>query len=206
MGDPLSFRVAFKQQNFEMRMQEDETVAALKMRLSEETGIDVVLQKLLFKGMLKDDATLSDSKITNGSRVMLMASTAKDIAQVVTAPATAAASGSAAANEAAAKQSIFTETEHQKVAKRGKPDWELEKERTQKVSYSSVTRIQAEDMPSPEGDGYSAIGMQVGPTEKSTLWFYWVPKQYVENIKDAVMGQFPAAQYLLNQILNSSNP
>ncbi|KAI9353790.1 hypothetical protein BDR26DRAFT_849240 [Obelidium mucronatum] len=177
---------------------------------------------------------------------MLMASTAKDIMQVVTPPVTSASGLGLDAAATATKTSIFTETEHAKIIKRGKPDFEIEKgitsgrsnlpplgvtvlnqrgmktrlsfrnetqelqiataERTQKVSYSSCVRIQSEDMPVEQGgEGYAAVGIQVGPTEKSVLWFYWVPKQYVENIKDAVLGQFPAAQYLLNQILNSNS-
>jgi len=29
---------------------------------------------------------------------------------------------------------------------------------------------------------------QLGPTEASRYWVYWVPAQYVEAIKDAVLG------------------
>lgn len=31
-------------------------------------------------------------------------------------------------------------------------------------------------------------GLQLGPTEGSRYWVYWVPAQYVEAIKDAVFG------------------
>ncbi|ORY28740.1 hypothetical protein BCR33DRAFT_793256 [Rhizoclosmatium globosum] len=191
--------------------------------------------------MLSDEKTIGESKIVAGAKVMLMASSAKDIMTVVAPPPVdAATSGSGAAAE---KVSIFTETEHAKIIKRGKPDFEIEKglttgrvslpslgvtvlnqrgmktrlsfrnetaelqiataERTQKVPFGSVSRIRSEDMPLEHGgEGYAAIGIQVGPTEKSIVWFYWVPRQYVENIKDTVLGTFPGAQYLLDSILN----
>ena len=31
---------------------------------------------------------------------------------------------------------------------------------------------------------------QLGPTEASRYWVYWVPAQYVEAIKDAVLGNW----------------
>ncbi|KAJ3028167.1 UNVERIFIED_CONTAM: Ubiquitin domain-containing protein ubfd1 [Siphonaria sp. JEL0065] len=243
----IPFKVSYKTQVLEFELAPTATVSELKKLIENETQIDVGLQKLLFKGILKDEQTIEEAKIGTNSKVMLMASSAKDILQVVTPPVTSSSGlGLDPAAALAAKPSIFTETEHAKIIKRGKPDFEIEKglttgranlpplgvtvlnqrglktrlsfrsesqelqiataERTQKIAFSSCARIQSEDMPAESGgEGYVALGIQIGPTEKSTLWFYWLPKQYVENIKDAVLGQFPAAQYLLNQILNSNS-
>lgn len=33
-------------------------------------------------------------------------------------------------------------------------------------------------------------GLQLGPTEASRYWIYWVPAQYVEAIKDAILGKW----------------
>jgi hypothetical protein len=31
---------------------------------------------------------------------------------------------------------------------------------------------------------------QLGPTEASRYWIYWVPAQYVDAIKDSVLGKW----------------
>ena len=33
-------------------------------------------------------------------------------------------------------------------------------------------------------------GLQLGPTEASRYWIYWVPAQYVDAIKDAILGKW----------------
>lgn len=33
-------------------------------------------------------------------------------------------------------------------------------------------------------------GIQLGPTEASRYWIYWVPAQYVDAIKDAILGKW----------------
>jgi hypothetical protein len=33
-------------------------------------------------------------------------------------------------------------------------------------------------------------GIQLGATEASRYWVYWVPAQYVDAIKDAILGKW----------------
>ncbi|KAJ8940859.1 hypothetical protein NQ314_010562 [Rhamnusium bicolor] len=33
-------------------------------------------------------------------------------------------------------------------------------------------------------------GLQLGPTDASRYWIYWVPAQYIDAIKDAVLGKW----------------
>lgn len=33
-------------------------------------------------------------------------------------------------------------------------------------------------------------GIQLGPTEASRYWIYWVPAQFVDAIKDAILGKW----------------
>ena len=33
-------------------------------------------------------------------------------------------------------------------------------------------------------------GIQLGPTEASRYWVYWVPAQYVESVKEAILGKW----------------
>lgn len=64
--------------------------------------------------------------------------------------------------------------------------WISTKERTQKVSMSSVKSVMSE--PISKHPEYHLMAFQVGPTEASRLWFYWVPAQYVKAIKNAILS------------------
>ena len=33
-------------------------------------------------------------------------------------------------------------------------------------------------------------GIQLGPTELSIYWIYWVPAQYVDAVKDTILGKW----------------
>ncbi|CAH2256660.1 jg19624 [Pararge aegeria aegeria] len=64
--------------------------------------------------------------------------------------------------------------------------WLGTKERTEKLAMTSIKSIVSE--PITEHEEYHIMGLQLGPTEASRYWIYWVPAQYVEAIKDAVLG------------------
>ena len=67
---------------------------------------------MLFKGVLKDDQTLEEAKITQGAKVMLMASAAKDIEEVVTAKSM---EENNVASKAQTDEPFQLRTEHQKI-------------------------------------------------------------------------------------------
>lgn len=64
--------------------------------------------------------------------------------------------------------------------------WLGTKERTEKLAMTSIKTITSE--PIKDHEEYHIMGLQLGPTEASRYWVYWVPAQYVEAIKDAVLG------------------
>ncbi|CAG0918554.1 unnamed protein product [Notodromas monacha] len=66
--------------------------------------------------------------------------------------------------------------------------WFGTKERTEKVNMSSIKTIVSE--PIPGNEEYHVVGFQLGPTEASRYWVYWVPAQYVESIKRTVLGNW----------------
>jgi len=66
--------------------------------------------------------------------------------------------------------------------------WIGTKERTQKVPFNNVKNVVSE--PIPEHDGYHILALQLGPTEASRYYIYWLPAQYIDAIKDAIMGKF----------------
>ncbi|XP_065826827.1 ubiquitin domain-containing protein UBFD1-like [Oscarella lobularis] len=66
--------------------------------------------------------------------------------------------------------------------------WLETKERTRKIPMTSVHSIVSEPIAGHED--YHMLAFQLGPTELSRYWIYWVPAQYVRAIKDTVLGPF----------------
>ncbi|KAJ3184125.1 Ubiquitin domain-containing protein ubfd1 [Irineochytrium annulatum] len=219
----MLIKVAYRKEIYDIELEPTSTVAELKKEIESRTNISPPLQKVIFKGILKDELTLEDAKLTGGAKVMLMASQAQDILNVAL-PTVAA---SAETKQTSFKKAILEATEHQKIISKGPPaDVETAIEggvkaaipsrgivglvnsrggktrlsflsdemqiatsdRTQKVAFTSIKEVLSE--PIPEYPSYYAMSFQLGPTTKSQFWVYWVPKQYVESIKDAILGPF----------------
>lgn len=66
--------------------------------------------------------------------------------------------------------------------------WLGTKERTEKLPMASIKSVVSEPIEGHEN--YHILGLQLGPTEASRYWIYWVPAQYVDAIKDAVLGKW----------------
>ena len=73
-----------------------------------------------------------------------------------------------------------------------------QKERTLPVPYASIRQVYSEPIQGQEA--YHILALQLGPTEKSNYYLYYVPNQYVEAIKgimfnhsfgDVILGRFP---------------
>ena len=66
--------------------------------------------------------------------------------------------------------------------------WIGTKERTEKLGMSSIKSVVSE--PIDDHDEYHILALQLGPTEASRYWIYWVPAQYVDAIKEAILGKW----------------
>ncbi|BET03031.1 UBQ [Nesidiocoris tenuis] len=64
--------------------------------------------------------------------------------------------------------------------------WIGTKERTDKVAMASIKSIVSEPIEGKEQ--YHIMGIQLGTTDASRYWVYWVPAQYIDSIKEAVLG------------------
>ncbi|KAJ3404302.1 hypothetical protein HDV05_007237 [Chytridiales sp. JEL 0842] len=116
MPDDIVFKVAHKSTVYDIEMPGNATVADLKSHLENLTTISPALQKLLFKGVLKDESTIEESKITTGSRVILMATTPKDILAVTLPPPPSTTTEETLTQNPSA---ILEETKHQKIIRKG---------------------------------------------------------------------------------------
>jgi len=66
--------------------------------------------------------------------------------------------------------------------------WIGTKDRTQKLPLNSIRQVVSEPIEGhPE---YHIVALQLGSTEASRYWIYWVPAQFVESIKDVVLGKW----------------
>ncbi|KAJ3033471.1 Ubiquitin domain-containing protein ubfd1 [Rhizophlyctis rosea] len=119
-GPQVTFKVQYKKDSHDVTMGESDTVLELKKRLEELTGVHVNMQKLLWKGMPKDTQTLSEAKIKDGVKVMLMGSNVEDVLKIASGPSAAVKDEPEAA--AVEKPSWSDLTEHKKIIQKGKPD------------------------------------------------------------------------------------
>lgn len=61
-------------------------------------------------------------------------------------------------------------------------------ETTQKYDYRSISSVKSEEIVGDEA--YHIVAVQLGESESSTIYLYYVPAQYVEAIKDELLGQW----------------
>ncbi|XP_032790982.2 ubiquitin domain-containing protein UBFD1 isoform X1 [Daphnia magna] len=66
--------------------------------------------------------------------------------------------------------------------------WIGTKERTEKISMSTIKTIVSEPIEGHEE--YHILGIQLGPTEASRYWIYWIPSQFVDAIKETILGKW----------------
>jgi len=66
--------------------------------------------------------------------------------------------------------------------------WIGTKERTEKVPLNSIKNVVSEAILGQEE--YHIVALQLGPTEQSRYFIYWVPAQFVDAIKEAILGKW----------------
>ncbi|NXC21373.1 UBFD1 protein, partial [Corythaeola cristata] len=189
------------------------------------SGLPPAMQKVMFKGLLPEEKTLREIKVTNGAKIMVVGSTINDVLAVNTPKEAAQQEVKAEENK---KEPLCRQKQHRKVLDKGKPDdvmpsvkgvqerlptvplsgmynksggkvrltfkleqdqlWIGTKERTEKLPMGSIKNVVSEPIEGHED--YHMMAFQLGPTEASYYWVYWVPTQYVDAIKDTVLGKW----------------
>eukprot|EP01012_Entosiphon_sulcatum_P024255 TRINITY_DN29428_c0_g1_i1.p1 TRINITY_DN29428_c0_g1~~TRINITY_DN29428_c0_g1_i1.p1 ORF type:complete len:4234 (+),score=586.19 TRINITY_DN29428_c0_g1_i1:35-12736(+) len=80
----VKFCVKFTKETLEVELPESATVLELKEHLERQTGVPVAMQKLMFKGQLKEDEkTLADVGIKSNAKLMLIGSTVQQVIDAV---------------------------------------------------------------------------------------------------------------------------
>ncbi|XP_018094697.1 ubiquitin domain-containing protein UBFD1 [Xenopus laevis] len=221
----VEFKVIWNKNKYDVKLPLDTTGASLKQQIHTLTGLPPAMQKVMFKGLLPEDKTLREIKVTNGAKVMVVGSTINDVLAVTTPKDTIQQEVKEEENK---KEPLCKQKQHRKVLDKGKPDdvmpslkgvqerlpttpisgmynksggkvrltfkleqdqlWIGTKERTEKLPMASIKNVVSE--PIEEQEGYHMMAFQLGPTEASYYWVYWVPAQYVDAIKDTVLGKW----------------
>ncbi|BFZ03575.1 hypothetical protein BsWGS_06613 [Bradybaena similaris] len=226
--EKVDFCVIYKKEKYDVSFPLNQTVSKLKSHIEKLTGVPASLQKIMYKGLARDDATLQDLKVVAGAKLMVVGSTLNDVLSVsAPTPKDLQVEDKAAAK--ASKEPFSEQKQHRKVLdKYGKPDdvpvgiknlsealpqvplsgmynkaggkvrltfkleadqlWLGTKERTDKIPMQSIKAVVSE--PIKDNEEYHIMAIQLGPTEASRYWIYWVPAQYVEAIKEAILGKW----------------
>ncbi|XP_075421762.1 ubiquitin domain-containing protein UBFD1 [Ascaphus truei] len=221
----VDVKIIWNKNKYDVKIPLDSTGASLKQKIHSLTGLPPAMQKVMFKGLLPEDKTLREIKVTNGAKFMVVGSTINDVLAVTTPKETAQQE---VKEEESKKEPLCRQKQHRKVLDKGKPDdvlpslkgvkerlptspisgmynksggkvrltfkleqdqlWIGTKERTEKLPMGSIKNVLSE--PIEEHEDYHMLAFQLGPTEASYYWVYWVPAQYVDAIKDTVLGKW----------------
>jgi len=222
----VEFKVVFNKKKYDINFGMDDTIGALKVHLAEIIKVPNTMQKVMIKGLAKDEMTLRQVGVVKGSKVMVVGSTITDVLEVNKKPS--AQQLKEEEKEELAKEAWSEQKVHKKVLEKGKPEdampglkgvkeslptvplsgmlnksggkvrltfkmeldqlWLGTKERTEKVPMNSIKTVTSEPIVGQEE--YHILALQLGPTEASRYFIYWVPTQYVDCIKEAILGKW----------------
>ncbi|XP_069004864.1 ubiquitin domain-containing protein UBFD1 isoform X1 [Embiotoca jacksoni] len=223
--ETVDLKIIWNKNKYDLKIPVDSTGAKLKERIHSLTGLPPAMQKVMYKGLLPEDKTLREIKVTNGAKIMVVGSTINDVLAVNTPKEVVQQEVKAEENK---KEPLCRQKQHRKVLDKGKPEdimpaikgtkerlptvplsgmynksggkvrltfkleqdqlWIGTKERTEKVPMGSIKNVVSEPIEGHED--YQMMAFQLGPTEASQYWVYWVPAQFVDAIKDTVLGKW----------------
>ncbi|KAK9978010.1 hypothetical protein ABG768_019784 [Culter alburnus] len=221
----VEVKIIWNKNKYDLKIPLDSTGAKLKEKIHTLTGLPPAMQKVMYKGLLPEDKTLREIKVTNGAKIMVVGSTINDVLAVNTPKEVIQQEVKAEENK---KEPLCRQKQHRKVLDKGKPDdvmpsikgakerlptvplsgmynksggkvrltfkleqdqlWIGTKERTEKIPMGSIKNVVTEPIEGHED--YHMMAFQLGPTEASQYWVYWVPAQFVDAIKDTVLGKW----------------
>jgi len=225
VGTPLKINLAFSGTVFPLVALTSDTVLQFKEQIQTATGVPVAMQKLMYRGAMKDDMTLSEYRVQSNAKILLIGCTLSDVLKINALPSSSTAQPLAEATSNSSEP-LSKQKMHIKMIERGVPDdampgiinvheslpstpvhgmvnkygnkirltfkleidelWIGSKENTNKVPMSQIRDIVSEPIVGHEQ--YHIMGIQLGPTEQSRYWLYWVPAQYVKAIKQTILG------------------
>ncbi|AWP19163.1 putative ubiquitin domain-containing protein UBFD1 isoform 2, partial [Scophthalmus maximus] len=80
----VDLKIIWNKNKYDLKIPVDSTGATLKEKIHSLTGLPPSMQKVMYKGLLPEDKTLREIKITNGAKIMVVGSTINDVLAVNT--------------------------------------------------------------------------------------------------------------------------
>jgi len=219
-GEKVAFTLAFKKQVFNVEFGLEQTIGDLRQEVAKLSGVPAALQKLMLKGMLKNDSdTLRASGFKNGVKVMLIGSTIQDVLTTASTDAATTASSSAPVE----REHMSEKLPHKKIIDKGKPEdvmyavkfkhealpeslsgvlnnrgdkvrltfkvytqelWIASKSSTQKIPFLTIKDVHSEPIKGQEE--YHIMSLQLGNSDATKYYLYWVPAQFVRAISATI--------------------
>lgn len=226
-GETVSFKLVFNKTKYDIEFPLDNTIKQLKEHLTSIINVLPAMQKLMIKGLAKDEKTLRELGVAKGSKVMVVGSKLDDLVSVCPPKTDASGPKETTTTTTTSKEPLSKQKIHRKILDKGLPEdvmqgiknikeslpsvplsgmvnkhggkvrltfkleldqvWIGTKERTEKINMNHIRQVVSE--PIDGFEQYHIVGLQLGPTEASRYWIYWVPAQYVDAIKDTVLGK-----------------
>ncbi|OWK50711.1 Ubiquitin domain-containing protein UBFD1 [Lonchura striata] len=115
----VELKVIWNKNKYDVKFCLDGTGAELKQKIHSLTGLPPAMQKVMFKGLLPEEKTLREIKVTNGAKIMVVGSTINDVLAVNTPKEAAQQEVKAEENK---KEPLCRQKQHRKVLDKGKPD------------------------------------------------------------------------------------
>ncbi|KAK0163651.1 hypothetical protein PV327_007312 [Microctonus hyperodae] len=225
-SESIEFKIIYNKKKIDITFSLDRTIAELKDHLESIISVPKEMQKVMIKGLAKDQDTLRSLGLANGAKVMIVGSKLNDVL-ALTIPSKQDIQDDAAAT-ASSKEPYSQQKIHRKILDKGIPEdampgilnskdplpdfplsgmlnklggkvrltfkleqdqlWIGTKDRTDKIPMNSIKGVHSE--PIHDHTEYHIMAIQLGPTDASRYWIYWVPAQYIAAIKDAILGKW----------------
>ncbi|KAK0098827.1 hypothetical protein PV326_002458 [Microctonus aethiopoides] len=225
-SESIEFKIIYNKKKIDITFSLDGTIAELKDHLESIISVPKEMQKVMIKGLAKDQDTLRSLGLANGAKVMIVGSKLNDVL-ALTVPSKQDIQDDAAAT-ASTKEPYSQQKIHRKILDKGIPEdvmpgilnskdplpdfplsgmlnklggkvrltfkleqdqlWIGTKDRTDKIPMNSIKGVHSE--PIHDHTEYHIMAIQLGPTDASRYWIYWVPAQYIAAIKDAILGKW----------------
>ncbi|GFN80997.1 ubiquitin domain-containing protein ubfd1-like [Plakobranchus ocellatus] len=120
--EKVRFTVIFKKQKHEVSWPCDSSISKLKSHIESLTGVPASLQKIMYKGLAKDEKTLRELNVVEGAKLMVIGSTLNDVL-AVSAPSKTELQDDYKSTAKAAKEPLSEQKQHKKILdKYGKPE------------------------------------------------------------------------------------
>ena len=119
-GESIDFKVVFNKKKYDITFGSEETIGALKSHLQDIIGVPSTMQKIMIKGLAKDEMSLKKLGVVKGSKVMVVGSTLNDVLEVAKKPSVQQLKEEE--KKEAQKESWSQQKIHKKILEKGVPD------------------------------------------------------------------------------------